>query len=291
MSSSFIGFPPSPLTFALVEPEAQTHFSFSIFFMNNDIISKNCWRGKGLRAPSGFDNTHLPHVSLSLWTRFGCCNMIFGEAVVLFGVEVIRVWCCRFFFPLLNKTLLERHREMRKMMIPQLSIPLCLSVLHLLSPQSLSPTLCLFLFLFLFLVPLSGRLSSPPSICFISLFPLFFPLLSLPLFLILSPSPQFCWGRVEVISRCITLAMCRQWMGLWQRLDSLGPWWQRRAGEENNYTYTWEDLPLFTKWKKRDSGYFIYCFIFFPPRTGGRVGECEPVVCGLAEHAGFQYSV
>lgn len=288
MSSSFLGFPPSPLTFALVEPEAQTHFSFSIFFMNNDIISKNCWRGKGLRAPSGFDNTHLPHVSLSLWTRFGCCNMIFGKAVVLFGVEVIRVWCCRFFsffFCLCLTKRCQRGAERGgRWFFSSLSLSASRSFTFYL-PILLFPTL------FLLLVPLSGRFSSPPPICFICLFPLFFsPSLSPSLSLSLSLSTVLS-GRVEVISRCITLAMCRQWMGLWQRLDSLGPRWQRRAGEENNYTYTWEDLPLFTKWKKWDSGYFIYCFIFFPPRTGGHVGECEPVVCGLAEHAGFQYSV
>lgn len=100
----------------------------------------------------------------------------------------------------------------------------------------------------------------PAVFYFITNFLLFFP----SLFLFPSPSPWFCQGRVEVISRCVTLAMCRQWMGLWQRLDSLGPQWQRRAGEGNNYTYTWEDLRLFTKWKKWDSGYFIYCFIFSP---------------------------
>lgn len=98
----FPGFPPSPLTFALVEPEAQTHFSFSIFFMNNDIISKNCWRGKGLWALSGFDNTRLPHLSLSLWTIFGRCCMSFGKTVVADGEEVIMVWCW-FFLCLLPK--------------------------------------------------------------------------------------------------------------------------------------------------------------------------------------------
>lgn len=106
------------------------------------------------------------------------------------------------------------------------------------------------------------RPSILPSIYFI--LSLTYPPFPPSLFLFPSLSPRFCLGWVEVISHCVTLAMCRQWMGLWQRLNSLGPQWQRLAGEGNNYTYTWEDLRLFTKWKKWDSGYFIYCFIFAP---------------------------
>lgn len=109
---------------------------------------------------------------------------------------------------------------------------------------------------FLLLVPLSGHLSSSLSILFYHSPPF--------LSLSLSLSLWFCRGRVEVISRCVTPAMCRQWTGLWQWLNSLGPQWQRRAGEGNNYTCTWEDLRLFTKRKKLDTCYFIYCFIFSP---------------------------
>lgn len=137
----------------------------------------------------------------------------------------------------------------------------------------LSPSLCLYhltSILFTLTLPpppnsswLSHCLAIPLPFClfyFITHSPLLYPCLSrsLPS----STSPWFCWGWVEVISCCITLAMCRQWMGLWQRLDSLRPQWKRSAREGNNYTYTWEDLRLFTKWKKSDSGYFIYCFIF-----------------------------
>lgn len=107
------------------------------------------------------------------------------------------------------------------------------------------------------LSPLSGHLSSPLSILFHNSLPP--PRLSS----LLLP-PRFCRGRVEVISRCVTLAMCRQWMGLWQWLDSSAPLWQRRTREGNNYTYTWEDVRLFTKLKKWDSGFVIYYFIFPP---------------------------
>lgn len=138
----------------------------------------------------------------------------------------------------------------------------------------LSPSLCLYhltsiLFTltlppppkFILAVSLSGHPSSLLPVLFYYPLPPLVPL-SFSLSLPSSTSPWFCWGWVEVISCCITLAMCRQWMGLWQRLDSLRPQWKRSAREGNNYTYTWEDLRLFTKWKKSDSGYFIYCFIF-----------------------------
>ncbi len=174
--------PPSPLTFALVEPEAQTHFSFSIFFMNNDIISKNCWRGKGLRALSGFDNTPLPHLSFSLWTKFGRCCLIFGKTVVADGEEVIM----GFFVPLLTKTLQER--QMRKMRSLQLSFPLYLPVLSFCPPFSDSLILLLLsLFPLLFLYLFLHRL---PFISFynFSLSPSDFPLACPPLWPSLLPS-------------------------------------------------------------------------------------------------------
>lgn len=51
--------------------------------MNNDIIFKNCRRGKELRAPSGFDKPLLPHFSLAfLWPHL----------VALARFSVKRLW-------------------------------------------------------------------------------------------------------------------------------------------------------------------------------------------------------
>lgn len=246
--------PPSPLTFALVEPEAQTHFSFSIFFfLNNDIISKNCWGGKGLRAVSGFDNARLLHFSLSL-SLIGPYLAAAAWFLVKLLCRMVKrslwfdVFCFLCTSPHQNtagETQGEEEEEDEELSFP-LRPPVLLHSLSFCPLLSLIPlwlSSCL-----------SCRLSSPLSL--LSSTSPSFSLLS-P-----SPSPWFCRGRVEVISRCVTLAMCRQWMGLWQGLGSLSPQWQRRAGEGNNYTHTWDDLRLFTKWEKWDSGYFIYCFIF-----------------------------
>lgn len=207
--------------------------------------------------------------------------MIFGKTVVADGEEVIMVWCC-FFWCLSLPEHCRRDagrggRWESSALLPSL-VSSSLSTL-LISVLYFTLLLCL-VFLSCFSISFSTHCPSSPLLFLSFFFPLacppFWPSLlpsilfyhSLPPLFPFSPSPSpspwFCRGWVEVISRCVTLAMCRQWMGLWQRLDSLGPQWQRRAGEGNNYTYTWEDLCLFTKWKKWDSGYFIYCFIFSP---------------------------
>lgn len=72
LASLHLDIPPShilptfPSTFRPSRAEGADTFFFFLFFMNNDIISKNCWRGKELQAPSGFDNTPLLHFPLSL---------------------------------------------------------------------------------------------------------------------------------------------------------------------------------------------------------------------------------
>lgn len=160
--------------------------------MNNDIISKNCWRGKGLRALSGFDNTPLPHLSRSLWTNLAAAAWF--SVKPLWRMVKRSLWFdVVFSVLLLTKTLQEGRRERRKMRSLQLSFPFCVPVLfHPLSLfftfypsffSSFFPFMFLHLILhplslisfiisffpaltFLLLVPLSGRPSSSLSILF-----------------------------------------------------------------------------------------------------------------------------
>lgn len=179
----FLHLPPSPRILSPVEPWAQTHFSLSLFFffMNNDIISQNCWRGKVLRALSGFDNTCLPHLSfsltfsLSLWTIFGCSCMIFSKTVVggHWGLVMGFLWVS--LYRSIAGAMQEKEQDEES---SALSFPLCLYLLTpllftlTLSPQNsswLSHCLaiplpfCLFYFITHSppLVPLSFSLSLP----------------------------------------------------------------------------------------------------------------------------------
>lgn len=86
-SFPFPGFPPPsqfPSCFCSSWALGTDIFFFFVC-LNNDIISKNCWRGKGLRALSGFDNPCLPHSSLTLslsLDRFWLQLHIFSRTVV-----------------------------------------------------------------------------------------------------------------------------------------------------------------------------------------------------------------
>lgn len=98
---------------------SRRHF-FLFFLMNDDIISKNCWQGKGLRASSGFDHPPLRHLSLSL--------VVLGRKLV---AEARRVRCgstlLLFFCPSLLK-----HRRRESLLSP----PLPPSSASYLSPSS-----------------------------------------------------------------------------------------------------------------------------------------------------------
>lgn len=58
--------------------------------------------------------------------------------------------------------------------------------------------------------------------------------------------------------------------------------------EREIITYAHEKICIFSKMKEVRYSLFYLLPIFFPFWAGGWVIECEPVVCGLAERAGFQ---
>lgn len=231
---SFHSHLPSPLLFsAIVEPEAQTNFSiFFLWIMTSS--PKIVGEEKGCRPRLALTKL-LFHIRFSLWTIFGCCGMTFGKTVLVDVGEAIMVWCC-FKFLFLPKHCRGAWGGGRW------SLPLCPALPLCLSPFS-SLALVLLSFPWYFFLPMS--LSLPLYLSFIFLLlacPAVWPPAILSVYFTLSSHsslsslPWFCWGRVEVISRYVTLAVCRQWMGHWQWLDSLGPQWQRQAREGNNYT-------------------------------------------------------
>lgn len=57
--------------------------------------------------------------------------------------------------------------------------------------------------------------------------------------------------------------------------------------EREIITHTHEKICAFSQNERNEIAVILFIASFFLPRTGGRVGECEPVVCGLAEHVGF----